>query len=327
MNNMAGSNATLLPERILAVVADAVMLTPEIRGIKLAAEDGEALPPAEPGSHIDIWLPDGNVRQYSIVERSADGKTYQIAVLRERASRGGSAYIVDSLSAGAKVTLSQPRNHFALVEHAEEYILIAGGIGITPILPMARALVSAGKQVELHYLVRSRERAALLDIIESAPLKQVAKLHFSGDGGEVDLRRIIGSPRPGTHIFVCGPARLIDGVLQTAREWPADSLHFERFAAAPVDSKENAEFEIELACSKRKFSVPANSSILDVLREHNVPIESLCAEGVCGTCAVSLLAGEADHRDALQTDAEKAEQKVIYVCVSRAKSRSLLLDL
>ncbi|MGU7774537.1 PDR/VanB family oxidoreductase [Burkholderia sp. MR1-5-21] len=313
-----------------AIVVDAAMLTPEIRGIAFAAADGARLPPAEPGAHLDVRLPDGTVRQYSIVERAADGSTYRIAVLREPRSRGGSAYIVERLARGDAVRLSPPRNHFVLDEHADEYVLIAGGIGITPILPMARRLSAIGKRFTLCYLTRARERAALLDAIESGPLRRTTRLHFSDAHGEVDLRALLGVPRRGAQVYVCGPGRLIDSVLDAARDWPAGAVHFERFAAAPAsdDAKSDARaFEVELARSGRCVVVPPDRSILDVLRSERIAIDSVCGEGVCGTCAVTLLSGEAEHRDCLQTDGEKSRNDVIYVCVSRAKSTRLVLDL
>lgn len=317
-------------DRIAAVVVEAAMLTPEIRGIVLAAADGAALPPAAPGAHVEVRLPDGIVRHYSIVERAADGSTYRIAVLRAPRSRGGSAYLVERLAPGDVLDVSAPRNHFALDEHASEYVLIAGGIGITPILPMARRLDALGKSFTLLYLARSRERMALHDAIERGPLREKARLHCSEQHGEADLRTLLGVPRAGAQVYVCGPGRLIDGVLEAARGWPAGTVHFERFAGAapPREPEAGAQaFEVELARTGRRVVVPAGRSILDVLRDERIAVDSVCGEGVCGTCAVTLLDGEAEHRDCLQTDAERRANNLIYICVSRAKSSRLVLDL
>ncbi|VWB19383.1 ferredoxin [Burkholderia aenigmatica] len=317
-------------DRIAAVVVEAAMLTPEIRGIVLAAADGAALPAAEPGAHVEVRLPDGIVRHYSIVERVADGSTYRIAVLREPRSRGGSAYLVERLAPGDALDVSTPRNHFALDEHASEYMLIAGGIGITPILPMARRLDALGKSFTLLYLARSRERMALRDAIECGPLRENTRLHCSEQHGEADLRTLLGVPRAGAQVYVCGPGRLIDGVLDAARDWPAGAVRFERFGAAAVPREPEAgaqAFEVELARTGRRFAVPAGRSILDVLRDERIAVDSVCGEGVCGTCAVTLLDGEAEHRDCLQTDAERRANNLIYICVSRAKSSRLVLDL
>ncbi|KWF25067.1 PDR/VanB family oxidoreductase [Burkholderia pseudomultivorans] len=313
-----------------ARVVDATMLTPEIRSVVFASADGAALPPAAPGAHVEIRLPGGLVRPYSIVERAADGSTYRIAVLREPRSRGGSAYVVERLAPGDAVSLSAPRNRFVLDEQASEYVLIAGGIGITPILPMARRLDALGKPFTLCYLGRSRERMALLDTIERSALRANTRLHFSERDGEADLRTLLGTPRASAQAYVCGSARLIDGVLDAARDWPAGAIHFERFAAlaAPCPPRGDARaFEVELARTGRRIAIPAERSILDVLRDERIAIDSVCGAGICGTCAVTLLDGEAEHRDCLQTEAEKRANNLIYICVSRAKSSRLVLDL
>jgi ferredoxin-NADP reductase len=313
--------------RIDAVVIDSSMLTPDIKGIRLSPTDGTTFPDAPPGSHIDLWLPDGKVRQYSVVERAADGSSYRIAVFREPCSRGGSAWIVDRLCTGQAVQLSGPRNNFALDECGDEYVLIAGGIGITPILPMALRLLAKDKRVTLYYLARTRERAALLNVIEGGPLRHLLRTHFSDEQGEIDLCELIGKPRPNTLVYVCGPGKLIDGVLAAGIDWPKGAIHFERFAANGHVTHAHGTFEIELAKSGRIFSVQPDQSIIQVLQMAGIRIDSVCREGLCGTCAVPLLQGQAIHCDAIQTDDEKAENKVIYVCVSRAKSSRLVLDL
>lgn len=316
--------------RIDARVTDVAMLGADIKRVEFAAANGAPLPVAAPGAHVDLWLPDGKVRQYSVVHSAADGSVWQIAVQREPRSRGGSAYIVERLGRGQTVQLSPPKNHFALDESGDEYLLIAGGIGMTPLLPMALRLASIGKRLTLHYLARSRERAALLDLLGASPLTHVVQPHFSDEHGPADVRALLGPPRAGLHVYVCGPARLIDGVLDAAAGWPSGAVHFERFAAptpAPDERHDARAFDIELARTGRCLTVPPDRSMLDVLRDACVPIASVCTQGVCGSCAVALLAGEADHRDALQTDVEKAQNKVVYVCVSRAKSARLVLDL
>jgi ferredoxin-NADP reductase len=315
--------------KIDTIVIETSMLTADIKGIRLAAANGAMLPPADPGAHVDLWLPDGNVRQYSVIERAADGSAYRIAVLREPASRGASAYVVDRLCVGQRIHVSGPRNNFALDESHDETVLIAGGIGITPILPMAMRLAKAGKRFSFNYLGRGRQRTALLDVIDAGPLKDIARIHFSDEHGEANLRGLIGAPRPGAHVYVCGPGRLIDGVLEAASDWPTDTLHFERFAApAPVETTSAAvSFEVELAKSGKVITVKADQSIMQALRQERVRIDSVCREGICGTCAVPLLAGEAEHRDVIQTDTEKNQNTVIYVCVSRARSARLVLDL
>lgn len=313
--------------KIDVVVSDAAMIATDIKGIKLAALDHSVLPPASPGSHIDLWLSDGSARQYSVIETGSDGASYRIAVLRAPASRGGSAFIVDQLQKGARLQLSGPRNNFTLDEGNGEYILVAGGIGITPILPMARRLAAIGKPFSFHYLARSRDRAALLDEIERGSLKDRVQLHFSDQQGEADLRSMLGKQRHGVHIYVCGPGKLIDGILDATKDWPAGAVRFERFAAQANGVARPSAFEVELARSGKVLTVAPDQSILQVLRKERVRIESVCREGICGTCAVTLLAGEADHRDTVQTDDEKTQNQTIYVCVSRARSERIVLDL
>lgn len=297
-----------------------------IKHLTLFAADGLALPPVEAGSHIDLWLPGGLVRQYSVIE--ADGNSYSIAVQREPHSRGGSAFIVDQLRTDTALQISGPRCSFQLDAGDEHSILIAGGIGITPILPMARQLQAQGKVFAFHYMARSRAQVALLDAIERSGLQHTLQLHVSAEQGRADLRALLGAPREKTGIYVCGPARLIEGVLEAARDWPGNAVHFERFAAADAEAPVPARaFEVELKQSGKVLTVAADQSILQVLRAERIAMESLCGEGVCGTCAVGLLAGQADHRDSLQTEEEKKRNDTIYVCVSRAQSVRIVLDL
>lgn len=316
---------TTLTTQREVIVRERTPLVVGITGLTLAAADGSVLPATDPGTHVDLWLPGGLVRQYSVIERTPDG-AYRIAVLHEPASRGGSAYLCEQIRMGDRLALSGPRNHFKLDEHADAYVLLAGGIGITPILPMARRLAELNKPFTLHYLARSRERAALLDALAEPALAGRVQLHLSEEHGSVDLAALLSTPRPGAHLYVCGPARLIDGVLAAAQGWPTGTLHFERFASVEAPAS-TAAFEVELARSARVLTVAPEQSILQSLRGAGVCIESICGKGVCGSCAVPLLAGEAEHRDSVQTDAEKALQQTVYVCVSRAKTARLVLDL
>lgn len=293
--------------KIDVIVSESAMIATDIKGIKLAALNHSVLPPAGPGSHIDLWLSDGTARQYSVIETGSDGASYRIAVLRAPCSRGGSAYIVDRLQKGARLWLSGPRNNFPLNESNGEYVLVAGGIGITPILPMATRLASIGKPFSFHYLARSRDRAALLDVIEHGSLKNRVNLHFSDEHGKVDLHSMLGPQRHGVHVYVCGPSKLIDGILDATSDWPTGAVRFERFAAQTTGVGSRSSFEVELARSGKVLTVAPDQSILQVLRKEGVRIKSVCRQGICGTCAVALLSGEVDHRDAVQTDDEKTQ--------------------
>lgn len=313
--------------RTSVAVANARLIAQDIKQLDLTPTDGRALPPVEPGAHLDLWLPNGQVRQYSIVARREDGASYRIAVLRDPNSRGGSAYVVETVEDGQVLGISAPRNHFALDEGADDYVLIAGGIGVTPLIPMARRLSERGKPFAFHYLSRSRERAAFLDVLQAKPLNRHLGLHFDDAQGRPDLAKMIGPPRTGRRIYVCGPSGLIDAVLDAAREWPSDAVRFERFTRDAAEPGAGAAFEVELTRSGQVVSVGPEETILDALDKAGVAVESVCKEGICGSCMVPMLSGEADHRDSVQTEAEQQANDYICVCVSRAISPRLVLDL
>lgn len=320
------------------IVAEARWVAREVKLLRLTSADGRPFPPVAPGAHVDVWLPTGSARQYSVIERSQDAASYTIAVLREPASRGGSIHLVDEVESGHALEIGEPRNHFALNEEADEYILIAGGIGITPLISMARRLTVLGKAFSLHYLNRSRERAAFLDLLQAPPFSPHLSLHFDDEHGRPDLGAAIGPSRPGAQIYVCGPSGLIDATLDTARSWSPDAVRFERFnnasPATPNAEGANAEgpdagggFEVELARSGRTIAVAAGESILDALHREGVAVEAVCREGTCGSCMLPMLGGEAEHRDSIQSPAEQKANTFICVCVSRAISPRIVLDL
>ena len=314
--------------RTSVTVANARRIAQDIKQLDLTPTDGQVLPPVEPGAHLDLWLPNGQVRQYSIVARAEDGAHYRIAVLRDSNSRGGSAYVVETVEEGHRLEIGGLRNHFALDEGADDYVLIAGGIGVTPLIPMAYRLLERGKPFVLHYLNRSRPRAAFLDTLQAEPLSRHLHLHFDETHGVPDLATMIGPPRAGTRVYVCGPSGLIDAVLDAARQWPPDAVRFERFTRDSGESGTDAvAFEVELAQSGQVVAVGPNETILDVLEKAGVAVESVCKEGICGSCMVPMLSGEADHRDSIQTEAEQKANEFICVCVSRAISPRLVLDL
>ena len=296
---------------------------------ELDAEDGCALPAAEAGAHIDLHLPNGLVRQYSIMEPGAAPDCYRIGVLRERESRGGSAWVCDELAAGDRLSISGPRNHFALDESADAYVLVAGGIGITPLVAMARRLAELGRPVELHYLVRERARAAFLDELESILPADALHLHVDGEGAEPDLAAIAGRPTDGRQLYACGPGGLLDAIRAVTADWPAGHVHFEQFsnAAARDGAGAGEACAIELRRSGVQFTLEAGETLLEALHRHDIDVPCACQEGVCGTCAVDIVEGEVDHRDALQDEDEKAGNAVMFVCVSRPLGTRLVLDL
>lgn len=300
----------------------------DIHALELVAADGAALPAAEAGAHIDLHLPNGVVRQYSIMEPGTAPDVYRIGVLREHESRGGSAYVADELAASDRLAISGPRNHFALDESADEYVLIAGGIGITPLAAMARRLVELGKAFELHYCVRDRERAAFLDELEALVPADALHLHIDAEGERPDIAAIVGDPADSRQVYACGPSGMLGAIRDATAAWPTGHVHFEQFTNdAAGDPAADTTCEIELRRSGLRFTLEADETLLEALHRHEVDLPCACQEGVCGTCAVDIVEGEVDHRDVLQDDDEKAENTVMFVCVSRPLGDRLVLDL
>ena len=294
--------------------------------LDLRAPDGTDLPPWSAGAHVDLRLPGGITRQYSLCGNPADRAVWRIAVLREPESRGGSAHVHDALVEGVDVEVRGPRNHFPL-ETAPRYVFIAGGIGITPMLPMIDAAEAAGAAWELHYGGRSRRSMAFLESLEEATGQQVT-LHPQDEVGLIDLDRLLGAPRSDTFVYCCGPEPLLLAVEQRCADWPPGALHVERFAPRDVGEPVLTDaFEVELATSGLSLTVPPEKSVLQVVEEAGVSVLSSCTEGTCGTCETTVLAGEVDHRDSLLTPAEQAANDTMFICVSRAAGPKLVLEL
>jgi len=314
------------------VVAKAWREAADVHCFELADPEGRQLPPFTAGAHVDVEIAPGLVRQYSLCNDPRRRDRYQIAVLREAVSRGGSAGLIDRAQAGATLKVSEPRNHFALEPSARRTVLIAGGIGITPILCMAERLAHAGEPFALHYAARSAGRAPFLERIRTSAFADRAHIYLSEgpDAARLDLQAVLADPVPGAHLYVCGPARLIEAALATAeaKGWPSSRVHREFFA--PPEGEVRAEtgaFEIELASSGQVLAVPADKSITQVLAEHGIEVATSCEQGVCGTCVTRVLEGEPDHRDYFLTAEEQAAGDQITPCCSRAKSGRLVLDL
>jgi ferredoxin-NADP reductase len=232
----------------------------------------------------------------------------------------------DALVEGAVVEVRGPRNHFPLVP-APRYLFVAGGIGITPILPMIDAADAAGAEWELHYGGRSRRSMAFLQSLEEATGQRVT-LHPQDEVGLIDLESLLGTPRPDTLVYCCGPEPLLVAVEQRCADWPEGSLHVERFAPKDVGEPVlTGAFEVELALSGLSLTVPPEKSVLQVVEEAGIDVLSSCTEGTCGTCETTVLSGEVDHRDSLLTPAEQAANDTMFVCVSRSASPRLVLEL
>jgi vanillate O-demethylase ferredoxin subunit len=305
-------------------------VTPRIKLFEMASRDGAPLPGFTAGAHIDLELGNGEERSYSLLNEQGETDRYVIAVLREDAGRGGSAWMHDVLREGDVVRTAAPENDFRLSEAGEHHLLIAGGIGITPILAMAARLQTIGRDYAIHYCARSQEEAAFAAEI-AARHGACARFHY--DGGDpscgLDVTTLLASRPAAAHAYVCGPAGLIRAVRHAGREWPSGTIHFELFKGSKEDVADealNRPFDVILKRAGKRFTVPADRSILDVLKAEGFKIRSLCKEGVCGTCRVDLISGEAEHRDDCLDDDER--DAAIQVCVSRAKpGQTLVLDL
>ncbi|MCZ2817300.1 PDR/VanB family oxidoreductase [Modestobacter sp. VKM Ac-2984] len=299
--------------------------------LELRDPTGADLPAWSPGAHVDLLLPGGLTRQYSLCGDPHDRAVWQIGVLREPAGRGGSALVHDQLQEGTEIDVRGPRNHFELVP-APRYVFLAGGIGITPILPMAAAAEEAGATWEFHYGGRTRTSMAFLDALEALEAQTGhglrVTLHPQDEVGLIDLDRVLGTPQPDTKVYCCGPEPLLAAVEQRCADWPPGALHVERFA--PKEQGErvlSGDFDVELTLSGTTLTVPPDKSILQVVEEAGIPVLSSCQEGTCGTCETGVLEGTVDHRDSLLTPEEQAANDTMFICVSRAACPKLVLEL
>lgn len=292
-----------------------------VLSVELADPEKRALPAWRPGAHIDLGLPD-HVRQYSLVGDPEDRRSYRIAVLQEPESSGGSLYVHTELRPGELVEIGGPRNNFPLVE-SDRYLMIAGGVGITPLLPMIRDLQARNKEWRLLYGGRSRRSMAYL--AELSRYGDYADVRPFDEFGNLDLDAELGGQSDITAVYCCGPEGLITAVEERCTAWPAGAVHVERFSARPRDDEDDLRaFELVLDRSGQRVTVPANCSALDALYDAGVAVPNACQDGVCGSCQTRVLAGRPLHRDSL-TDPDSTD--IIYPCVSRAQSAELVLDL
>jgi ferredoxin-NADP reductase len=293
--------------------------------LSLRPASGDPLPPWEPGAHIDVLVPDGGARQYSLCGDPQDRSVYRIAVLREPASRGGSSWLCDELEESDQVTVRGPRSHFPLVG-SPRYAFIAGGIGVTPLLPMVAAAEAAGATWRMLYGGRQRASMAFLD--ELARYGDKVVVAPQDECGLLDLSGWLATPSPDTKIYCCGPEPLLAAVEAACASWPQGSLHVERFAPKQIGEPVRAEdFEVVLQRSGLTLTVPPGKSILDVVGEAGLSVLSACGEGTCGTCETAVVEGVPDHRDSLLDDEEKAAGDYMMICISRSVTPRLVLDL
>lgn len=318
------------PALFPVTIAAAAPVARDIVQFELRAMNGLDLPPFEAGAHIPVRTPSGAMRQYSLCGAPSDQSRYLIAVKREAAGRGGSASMVDTLQVGATVQIGAPVNQFPLDERARSFLLIAGGIGITPMLSMALALTEEGsRRFRLIYLTRDRDATAFLEQLASPELKSSVTVHH--DGGDpdraFDLWPLLEKPGSvnGQHLYCCGPTGLMDAVRDMSGHWPASAVHFESFGADTAPRADDRAFTVHCSKSAVEFEVPVGRSILEIARSHSIAIPSSCESGTCGSCKTVLLSGDADHRDLVLMPEERENR--IMVCVSRAQGDRLELDL
>lgn len=316
-----------LQVRIAARTQEAV----DICAFELVATDAQQLPAFSAGSHVDVTV-DGITRQYSLCNDPAESHRYLIAVLKDPKGRGGSVKIHERLQVGDTVRISAPRNHFHLASGARRHLLLAGGIGVTPILCMAERLASLGMDFDMHYCVRSRDRAAFFQRIEQSRFSPRVRFHYDDGPPEqkLDIPALLGTSQPRTHVYVCGPKGFMEAVLGTAREcgWPEEQLHYEFFASdAAAPRQDDGSFQVKLASSGRVIPVGAEQSVTQALAVAGVEVLTSCEQGVCGTCVTRILDGIPDHRDMYFTPQEQAANDQFTPCCSRSKTPLLVLDL
>jgi len=302
----------------------------DIISIELRPAQGGEFPPFEAGSHIDLHLPSGLVRSYSLLNAPQERHRYVLGVLKDKASRGGSRAVHEQLRVGMPIVISAPRNNFALREDAAHTVLVAGGIGVTPILCMGQRLRQLGRSFEVLYCARSRQGAAFIAEIEA--LGAPVHLHFDDErGGPPNLKALLADRPAGadTHYYACGPAVMLDRFEQGCAELGYANAHIERFSAVEVAASADARqsYTVELKRSAKVITVTPELSLLAALRAAGADIATSCEEGICGCCEARVLEGEPDHRDSVLSASERAANKAMMVCVSGCKSQRLVLDL
>ncbi|MBI2309122.1 MAG: oxidoreductase [Rhodocyclales bacterium] len=299
--------------------------------LELVPADGLALPAFTAGAHIELHLPGGPIRSYSLCNDPAERHRYVLGILKDVNSRGGSRAVHEQLRVGDVLTIGVPRNHFELDPEAGSSLLLGGGIGITPLLAMAEQLQREKADFTLHYTASRRERLAFAERLAVAPYAGRVHIYLSQEhpGRRLDLDSLLAAPVAGRHLYVCGPQRFINAVLASARSqgWDEACLHWEFFAGAQADASADRSFELEIASSGKVVQVPVGQTAVQVLLQAGIMVPVACEQGVCGTCLTKVLAGTVDHRDLYLTPEEQAAGGQFLPCCSRAKSPRLVLDL
>ncbi|RDL45622.1 oxidoreductase [Marinomonas piezotolerans] len=305
------------------------LLAEDILGLELKAIQGEILPPVEAGAHIDVKLPNGITRKYSLTNAPDEVGVYKLGILLDPNSRGGSAYIHWELRQGDELLISVPCNYFPLVD-SEHALLFAGGIGITPIFAMAESLYQSGKSFELHYACRSESKAAFLNTLLDKPWADRVSFYFNDANQKIDAEALIFDAELTTHLYCCGPSGFINWINDIAvkQRWSADRIHFERFNMKKSETiGQESIFEIRLQRSDKVIEVGADQTVAQTLLDHGIDIALSCEQGICGSCMIPVLEGIPDHRDMFQSEAEKKQNNQFTPCCSRSHSQTLVLDI
>ncbi|MEK9671936.1 MAG: PDR/VanB family oxidoreductase [Rhodospirillaceae bacterium] len=319
------------PIRKLSLRLNAVAFESDgILSFEFTDPSGVDLPAFTAGAHIDVHAAPGLIRQYSLLSDPADRKRYRIAVLNEPAGRGGSKTMHETLRPGQIVTVSEPRNQFPLNAGAKRHLLLAGGIGVTPMMAMTAELETRGADWEMHYCTRAPEKTAFLDRL--APHIAAGRVHLHHDGGDpakgLDIAALLRDAPDGRHLYYCGPKRFMAAVAGASAHWPEGAVHFEFFSSPDDRAKDtaaNTPFQIKLKRSGDVLEVPADKSIVEVLREHGHYVDTSCEDGFCGTCLTPYSGGEPEHRDNVLGDSER--DRYVLICCARAMVSPLVLDI
>jgi vanillate O-demethylase ferredoxin subunit len=304
--------------------------TDDILSFDLVDLQDRDLPEFSAGAHLDVHIAEGLVRQYSLSNDPAERNRYEIAVLNERSGRGGSKALHENSRPGRVITVSAPRNHFPLADGAKRHLLLAGGIGVTPMMAMIATLEARGADWRMHYCTRSSEKTAFLSRLK--PFVAAGKVLLHHDGGDpkkgLDISATLKEAKPGTHLYYCGPSGFMAAVADAAKRWPAGSVHYEFFnspADRPAETRTNTPFQIKLKSTGEVLDVPADKSIVQVLRDKGHAVDTSCEEGYCGTCLTRYIEGAPEHRDTV-LDADDRAQYVL-ICCARSNSPLLVLDI
>lgn len=315
-----------LPPTLLLRVMRNDKIADGINLLEFQDPNGKSLPEFSAGAHIGVRVPNGLLRKYSLCNDPAERCRYQIAVKRESSGRGGSCSLIDNVKTDDELTVIAPVNDFGLPPRAQDFLFIAGGIGVTPMMAMIRQVMAEGKRFRLFYCSRSPETTAFRDELSVPQFKDTVTIHY--DQGDVsrslDLRPILAERKNREHLYCCGPRPLMEAVRTMTDHWSPTAVHFEAFSEAETHKADDKPFKVRLARSGAVIDVPTDKTILEALRDHGLEVPSSCETGTCGTCRTKLLAGEADHRDLVLAEHER--KNTIMICVSRARTYEITID-